>query len=68
MKKGKAIGRGQISPEMLKGMGPKRRKVPTWICDMTWNTAIVTEASKMVIVVIHKIGDITECGNYKGIT
>lgn len=65
----KAQGSDDISAELIKYGSEEMHKVIFKICQKIWEEEQMPEYwKKAVIIPIHKKGDKTECGNYRGIS
>ncbi|KAL4112678.1 hypothetical protein QTP88_016423 [Uroleucon formosanum] len=69
LKNWKAQGSNDIPAELIKYSGEEMHKVIFKICQRTWEEEQMPEDwKKALIIPIHKKGDKTECGNYRGIS
>ncbi|KAL4098346.1 hypothetical protein QTP88_022976 [Uroleucon formosanum] len=69
LKNWKVPGSDDIPAELIKNGGEEMHKVIFKICQKTWEEEQMPEEwKKAVIIPIHKKGDKTECGNYRGIS
>ena len=68
LKNNKSPGTDQIPAEILKHGGPKLREKLTNLCNLCWREQQVPEDWKRgMIIKLPKKGDISCCGNWRGI-
>jgi len=68
LKNGKAAGIDEIQPELLK-YGESAVPYFTILCNQIWQChTIPTEWRNGIIITLPKKGDLSECGNWHGIT
>ena len=70
LKNGKAAGKDEVTGEIIKGGG---NRVVGWIwnlCNMAFESAVVTEEwrSALIVPLYRGKGERTECSNYRGIS
>jgi len=69
LKNWKALGPDNIPAELMKYGGKKMHMSILKICQKIWEEEqILEDLKKARIIPIHKKGDKTECGNYRGIS
>ena len=69
LKRGKAAGHDEITPEMLKNLGRNGVELLTSLFNKAWKEKRIPKDWELgIILPIHKKGDNRECSNYRGIS
>ena len=69
MKLGKAAGGDEITPEMVKYMGPHGEQLLLAVLQLAWRYKSIPRDWELAIIIpIFKKGDNRECSNHRGIS